>query len=101
MKTASKADALEERARALKQVDDRIQVYVLLSDPQGPNQNNDFHVAVLANVEDKRLMALNESIADIVQDINLKLNYDPFVVAHPTNRDDMPAQSAWRYGTRL
>jgi hypothetical protein len=101
MKTASKADALEELARALKQVDDRIQVYLLPSDPQGPSQDNDLHVAVLANVEDKRLMALNESIADIVQDINLKLNYDPFLVAHPTNRDDMLAQSARHSGTRL
>jgi hypothetical protein len=101
MKTASKADALEELARALKQVDDRIQVYVLPSDPHGPSQDNDLHVAVLANVEDERLMALNEAIADIVQDINLKLSYDPFVVAHPTNRDDMLAQSARKNGVRL
>ena len=46
-------------------------------------------------------MALDEAIADIVQAINLKLNYDPFVVAHPTNRDDMLAQSAWKSGVRL
>jgi hypothetical protein len=101
MKTASKADALEERARALKQVDDRIQVYLLPSDPQGPSQDNDLHVAVLANVDDKRLMDLNNAIADVVQDINVDLDYDPFVVAHPTNRDGGIARSARQNGMRI
>lgn len=101
MKTAPEADALEELARTLKQVDDRIQVYLLPSDPEGPSQDTDLHVAVLANVEDERLMTLNEAIADIVEDVNLKLNYDPFVVAHPTNRDDMLAKSARKNGVRL
>jgi len=36
MKTAPKADALEKLVRLLKQLDDRIEVYVLPSDPEGP-----------------------------------------------------------------
>jgi len=101
MKTAPKADALEQLARMLKQLDDRIQVYVLSSDPEGPSQDNDLHVAVLADVNDERLLDLNDAIADVIQDINLELDYDPFVVAHPTNRDGGIAQSARQSGVRL
>lgn len=101
MKTASKADALEELARALKQVGDRIQVYVLPSDPKGPSQDHGLHVAVLADVDDNRLSDLNSAIADAVQDINQELGYDPFVVAHPTNRDGVTAHSARQSGTRF
>jgi hypothetical protein len=101
MKTASKADALEELARAIKQVDDRIQVYVLPSDPEGLSQDDDLHVAVVADVDDKRLMDLNNAIADVVQEINVDLDYDPFVVAHPTNRDGRIARSARQSGMRI
>lgn len=101
MKTAPKADALEKLVRTLKQLDDRSQVYVLPSDPEGPSQDNDLHVAVLADVDDERFMDLNDAIADVVRDINLELDYDPFVVAHPTNRDGGIVQSARRNGTRL
>jgi hypothetical protein len=101
MKTASKADALEELARALKQVDDRIQVYVLPSDPEGLSQDDDLHVAVVADVDDNRLSDLNGAIAEVVQDVNLELDYDPFVVAHPTNQEGMLAQSVRHSGTRL
>ena len=101
MKTAPKADALEKFARSLKQLDDRIQVYLLPSDPEGASQDNDLHVAVLADVDDDQLGALNGPIADIVQDINVELDYDPFVVAHPTNRDDALARSARQSGVRL
>jgi hypothetical protein len=101
MKTASKADALEELARALKQVDDRIQVYVLPSDPEGLSQDDDLHVAVVADVDDNRLSDLNGAIAEVVQDVNLELDYDPFVVAHPTNRDGGIARSARQSGMRI
>lgn len=101
MKTAPKADALEKLARSLKQLDDRIQVYLLPSDPEGPSQDNDLHVAVLADVDDNRLVELDDAIADVVQDINGELDYDPFVVVHPTNRDDMLARSARQSGVRL
>jgi|GEM_PF-4389036 len=101
MKTAPKADALEKLARLLKQLDDRIEVYVLPSDPEGPSQDNDLHVAVLADVDDGRLGDLNYAIANAVQDINLELEYDPFVIAHPTNRNDALARSARQSGVRL
>lgn len=101
MKAAPKADALEKLARTLKQLSDRIQVYLLPSDPEGPSQDDDLHVAVLADVEDERLLDLNDAIADVVQDVNLDLDYNLFVVAHPTNRDDMLAQSARQSGVRL
>jgi hypothetical protein len=101
MKTASKADALEELARALKQVDDRIQVYVLPSDPEGLSQDDDLHVAVLADVDDNRLSDLNSAIAEVVQDVDLELDHDPFVVANPTNQEGMLAQSVRHSGTRL
>jgi len=101
MKTAPKADALEKLARSLKQLDNRIQVYVLPSDPEGPSQDNDLHVAVLADVDDERLLDLNDAIANAVQDINLELDYDPFVVAHPTNQDGGIAQSARQSGMRI
>jgi hypothetical protein len=101
MKTAPKADALEKLARTLKQLDDRIQVYLLPSDPEGPSQDDDLHIAVLADVDDERLMNLNDAIADVVQDVNLDLDYDPFVIAHPTNRDGGIAQSARQSGVRL
>lgn len=104
MKTAPKADALEKLARLLKQLDDRIEVYVLPSDPEGPSQDNDLHAAVLADVDDGRLGDLNGAIADIVRDINLELDYDPFVpfvVAHPTNRNDALARAARQSGVRL
>jgi hypothetical protein len=101
MKTASKADALEELARALKQVDDRIQVYVLPSDPEGLSQDDDLHVAVVADVDDNRLSDLNGAIAEVVQDVNLELDHDPFVVAHPTNRGGGIARSARQSGMRI
>lgn len=101
MKTAPKADALEKLARLLKQLDDRIEVYVLPSDPEGPSQDNDLHVAVLADVDDGRLGDLNYAITNAVQDINLGLEYDPFVIAHPTNRNDALARSARQSGVRL
>lgn len=101
MKTAPKADALERLARSLKQLDDRIQVYLLPSDPEGPSQENDLHVAVLADVDDGRLMDLSDIIADVMQDINLELDYDPFVVVHPTNRDGVTAHAARHSGTCL
>lgn len=85
----------------MKQLDDRIEVYVLPSDPEGPSQDNDLHAAVLADVDDGRLGDLNGAIADIVRDINLELDYDPFVVAHPTNRNDALARAARQSGVRL
>ncbi|MFB6279865.1 MAG: hypothetical protein ABEK75_10195, partial [Salinibacter sp.] len=94
MKTTPEADALERWAHALKQLDDRIQVYLLPSDPEGPSQDHDLHVAVVADVDDNRLSDLNSAIADLVQDVNLELDHDPFVVAHPTNRDGGIARSA-------
>jgi hypothetical protein len=36
-----------------------------------------------------------------VRDINLELDYDPFVVAHPTNRNDALARAARQSGVRL
>jgi len=101
MKTAPKADVLEEFTRSLKQLDDRIQVYLLPSDPEGSSQDNDLHIAVLADVDDERLEDLNIAVADAVQDVNLELDHDPFVVAHPTNRDDMLARSARQSGVQL
>ena len=85
----------------MKQLDERIEVYVLPSDPEGPSQDNDLHAAVLADVDDGRLGDLNGAIADIVRDINLELDYDPFVVAHPTNRNDALARAARQSGVRL
>ncbi len=76
-------------------------MYVLPSDPEGPSQDNDLHAAVLADVDDGRLGDLNGAIADIVRDINLELDYDPFVVAHPTNRNDALARAARQSGVRL
>jgi hypothetical protein len=78
-----------------------VEVYVLPCDPEGPSPDNDLHVAVLADVDDRRMSELIEALAEIVQSVNVNLGFDPFVVAHPTNRESSLAKSARSDGVRI
>jgi hypothetical protein len=101
MKTAPASDALEKLARRVKRLDEQVELYVLPGDPEGPSPENDLHVAVLANVDDRRMSALSDTLAEIVQAVNVDLGFDPFVVAHPTNRDSTLARTARSDGVQL
>lgn len=101
MKTAPTSDALDKLARQVKRLDEQVEVYVLPFNPQGPSSDNDLHVAVLADVTDRRMDELTGALAEIVEQVNVELGFDPFVVAHPTNRNSMLAKSARNDGVRL
>ncbi|NBB74755.1 MAG: hypothetical protein GVY35_13890 [Bacteroidetes bacterium] len=102
MKAVTTPDALEKLARQIKTLDEQADVYFLPFDPHdGPSRDNDIHIAVLADVDDARMSTLSEGIAELLEAINLELGFDPFVVAHPTNRNGMLARTARDEGVRL
>lgn len=102
MKTLTTSDALDKLARQIKSLDARAEVYVLPSDPYyGASADNDVHVAVIADTDDAGLDALSEPLASLVEAINVELEYDPFVVAHPTNQNATLARRAREDGVRL
>lgn len=101
MKTLKTPDALDTLARRVKRLEQDVEVYVLPFDPEGPSRDNDLHLAVLANVDDRRMDVLVEKLAQIVQDVNVELDFDPFVVAHPTSTESTLARSAREEGVRL
>jgi hypothetical protein len=47
------------------------------------------------------MSALSDTLAEIVQAVNVDLGFDPFVVAHPTNRDSTLARTARSDGVQL
>lgn len=101
MKALTKSEALERLARKITRIDERTEVYVLPSGPHGPSGDNDLHVAVLADVDDQRMVELSEAVAEVVQEVNVEMGFEPFVVAHPTNRNAMVARMARTEGVRL
>lgn len=103
METITQSDALDKLARQLKRIDERVEVYVLPFAPHhdSPSTDNDVHIVVLLDVDDRRMESLCTEIAAQVQDINIELDFDPFVVVHPTNRNATLAQTARRQGVRL
>lgn len=101
MKAAPTSDALETLARQIKDLDEHVEVYVLSSAPRGSNADDALHVAVLAEVDDQRMSALSDALAEIVQSVNLDLDFDPFVIAHPTNRESTLARRARNDGVRI
>jgi hypothetical protein len=102
METLTTSDALDKLARQIKSLDARAEVYVLPSDPYyGASADNDVHVAVIADTDDAGMDALSEPLASLVEAINVELEYDPFVVAHPTNQNATLARRAREDGVRL
>lgn len=101
MKTLKTPDALDSLARRVKQLDDSVEVFVLPFDPEGPSSDNDLHIAILADVDDSRMNELVERIAEIVESVNVELDFDPYVVAHPSNTESMLSRSARTDGIRL
>lgn len=56
---------------------------------------------MIVDIDDAGMDALSEPLASLVEAINVELEYDPFVVAHPTNRNAMLARRAREDGVRL
>jgi hypothetical protein len=101
MKTLKTPDALDSLARRVKQFDDSVEIFVLPFDPEGPSSDNDLHIAVLADVDDSRMDEFMGMLAETIESTNVELDFDPFVVAHPSNTDSMLARSARNEGVRL
>ena len=87
MSTATRSDTIRALARRVKEVVPA-DVYLLDTHPYETDDDN-VHVAIIADVDDDRLYAAQPALAQAVEDANIELDFDPLIVYHvgqPRNR---------------
>lgn len=99
MDTTARADALETLGHRIKDVLPA-EVYLLDSHPyEGDDEN--LHVAVIADVEDDRINAIQPDLARAIEDANIELGFDPLIVYHVGQPHNRLARIAREEGVRL
>ncbi len=80
MDTTTCSDALRAFTQRVQEVLPA-EVYLLDTHPyEGDDEN--VHVAIIADVDDDRLNAAQPTLAQAVEDTNIELDFDPVIVYH-------------------
>lgn len=100
----TKPNVIEALVRQVKDLfpEDRAEVYHLPTHPyEGEYEEDVVHLAVIADVEDNRLNETRTPLSKLVEEANIRLNFEPLLVFH-TGRPDRPlAGIARKEGIRL
>lgn len=99
MSTKTRSDVIEAFAHRVKEVLPA-EVYLLDTHPyEGEDEN--LHVAIIADVEDDRLNAAQPALAQVTEETNIELGFDPLIVYHVGQPHNQLAQFAREEGIRL
>lgn len=99
MSTTTRSDAIRALAHRVKDVLPA-EVYLLNAHPyEGEDQN--VHVAIIADVESERLNEAQPALARAVEDTNVDLGFDPLVVYHVGQPHNQLAAIARQAGVQL
>jgi hypothetical protein len=99
MSTTTRSDALRAFAHRVRDVLPA-EVYLLDAHPyEGDDEN--VHVAIIANVDNDRLNAAQPAVAQAVEETNLKLGFDPLLVYHIGQPHNELAGIARKEGVQL
>jgi len=99
MSTKTPSDAIETFANRVKEVLPA-EVYLLDTHPyEGEDEN--LHVAIIADIEDDRINAAQPALAQATEETNIELGFDPLVVYHVGQPHNQLAGIAREEGVRL
>ena len=99
MSTTTRSDALLTLAHRVKEVLPA-EVYLLDAHPYEADDEN-VHVAIVADVDDDRLNDAQPALARAVEDTNLDLDFDPLIVYHIGQPHNQLAKIARQEGVQL
>ena len=99
MSTTTRSDAVEMFAHRVKEVLPS-DVYLLDTHPYEGDDNN-LHVAIIADVDDERINAAQPALAQVTEETNIELGFDPLIVYHVGQPHNQLAQFAREEGIRL
>ena len=99
MNTTTRSDAMAAFAHRVKELLPA-EVYLLDAHPyEGDDEN--LHVAIIADVEDDRLNAAQPALAQATEEANIELDFDPLIVYHVGQPHNQLAGIAREEGVRL
>lgn len=99
MSTTTRSAAIEAFAHRVKEVLPA-EVYLLDAHPyEGDDEN--LHVAIIADVDDDRINVAQPALAEATEEINIELGFDPLVVYHVGQPHNQLAGIAREEGVRL
>jgi len=99
MKTTTRSDAIRALAHQVKEMLPA-EVYLLDAHPYEADDEN-VHVAIVADVDDDRLNEAQPALARAVEDANLELDFDPLIVYHIGQPHNQLAEIARQEGVQL
>ena len=99
MSTTTRSDAIRALAHRVKDVLPA-EVYLLDAHPYEADDEN-VHVAIVADVDDDRLNEAQPALAQAVEDTNVELNFDPLIDYHVGQPHNQLATIARQDGVQL
>jgi hypothetical protein len=99
MSTTTHSDAIRAFAHRVKEVLPA-NVYLLNAHPYEGNDEN-VHVAIIADVDNDRLNKAQPALSQAVEDTNIELGFDPLIVYHIGQPHNQLAEIAQQEGVQL
>ena len=99
MSTTTRSDATRSFAHRVRETLPA-EVYLLDAHPYEGDDDN-VHVAIIADVDSDRLNAAQPSLAEAVEDANIELGFDPLIVHHVGQPHNQLAEIARKEGVQL
>lgn len=99
MDTTTRSDALDMFVHRMQQVLPA-EVYLLDAHPYESDDEN-LHVAVIANVDDDTLNAAQPAVAAAIEEANIALGFNPLLVYHIGQPHNQLATTAQSKGIQL
>lgn len=99
MSTTTRSDALRSFAYRAREILPA-EVYLLDGHPYEGDDDN-VHVAIIADVGSDRLNAAQPALAEAVEDTNIELGFDPLIVYHVGQPHNHLAGIARKQGVQL
>lgn len=99
MSTATRSNAIRAFANRVKGILSA-EVYLLDTHPyEGDDEN--LHVAIIADVEDDRINSVQPDLARAIEDANIELGFDPLIVYHIGQPHNQLARIAREEGVQI